>query len=352
MDDEDLPICISSRLFLKLSLMWPLKGEAQKWLYARLVVYIVASSLSFTSLILMHIIKSVEGKTSLVVLLSSNLTPPEGGIDISEDLAILAATLGLTSMMVLYAVKQQDLLGLLRDLCDFSKFGQPPRFKRHNEILDLCVKVVFSYAIFGAVVYNLIKIVEIPKCKRLRKIREVCGVFVPLWTPFDADHEAVLTLLAVWVFLVVIVLDKVTLMVSLQVLEISWNIKMRIDQLKSMISRCFRGDVATGRSRLNECIQYHIDIIRYSLLRHDLARKSLCCSYANRFNSCFTNGMFIHLATTGIICGCLENQIAKVLLLLRLSVLFDHFRSNISVPFYTFWDGSLRSLSRVWAAKS
>ncbi|XP_068898511.1 uncharacterized protein [Tenebrio molitor] len=174
MDDEDLPICISSRLFLKLSLMWPLKGEAQKWLYARLVVYIVASSLSFTSLILMHIIKSVE----------------EGGIDISEDLAILAATLGLTSMMVLYAVKQQDLLGLLRDLCDFSKFGQPPRFKRHNEILDLCVKVVFSYAIFGAVVYNLIKIVEIPKCKRLRKIREVCGVFVPLWTPFDADHEA------------------------------------------------------------------------------------------------------------------------------------------------------------------
>ncbi|XP_068897461.1 odorant receptor Or2-like [Tenebrio molitor] len=70
---------------------------------------------------------------------------------------------------------------------------------------------------------------------------------------------------------------------------------MRIDQLKSMISRCFRGDVATGRTRLNECIQYHIDII----------------SYADRFNSCFTNGMFIHLATTGIICGCLENQIAK-----------------------------------------
>ncbi|RZC41549.1 7tm 6 domain containing protein, partial [Asbolus verrucosus] len=125
----------------------------------------------------------------------------EGNVDVSEDLAILAALFGYKSIMVLYVFKQRKLQTLMWKLSDFTKLGKPPHF----------------------------------------------------------------------------------------------------DELKSMILECFDEGKFENRRRLNMCIRYHLDIIEY------FSRST----YSKRLNDCFTNEMFIHLTTTGIICGCLENQIVK-----------------------------------------
>jgi hypothetical protein len=201
--------------------------------------------------------------TPLVLLrLHSLLLVAEGGIDISEDLAFFATSICLALMMILYALKQRDLLALMLDLCNFVQFGKPPQFDSVNKTLEFWVKFIFAYCIFGAVFYNLVKIIEIPQCRRSRKISGTCGSLIQLWTPFDPDDGVTASLIVFYVFLIALIMVKVTLMVSVQVLEISWNIKLRIDQLKSMLLGCFDDDVAASRRRLNHCIQYHIDIIR------------------------------------------------------------------------------------------
>ncbi|XP_044271233.1 odorant receptor 85b-like [Tribolium madens] len=280
--EKKLRICLSSCSFLKWSLMWPTKNEefkTSKGLYIRLIVFVIISGFTFTAMTAMHLVKSVE----------------VNDYNISEDLAILASNIGYILMMLLYVIRQKDLESLLLDLSNFKKYNKPPKFDEVNRKLDWCAKMIFGYTFLGSVFYNGVKILTIPSCKKLRKINEVCGVAIPYWVWFNTENWSIKLPVIAYTFLVIIILVKVALLVSLQVLEIACNIKLRLDQLNCMIVNCFDGDVESNRRRLNECIKYHKEIIGYS----------------QRFNKCFSSGMFIHLAMTAIICGCLATQIVK-----------------------------------------
>jgi hypothetical protein len=181
---------------------------------------------------------------------------------IDEDLAAFTANFGLTLMMVLYVKKQPKLQSLLEDMCDFRKFGKPPGLDQLNRKLNFYAKFSFWYSIVGCIFYCLLKIAEVPKCKRLKKSWEICGLMAPLWTPFDSDSWPVWWFMFFNTFFIVMVLIKITLHVSVQVFEISWHIKLRITHLKNMLLVCFDDDVAASRGRLNRCIQYHTNIIK------------------------------------------------------------------------------------------
>ncbi|XP_064210906.1 uncharacterized protein LOC107398653 isoform X2 [Tribolium castaneum] len=279
-EEKQLRICLSSCFFLKWSFMWPTKSEefrTSKGLYFRLLAFVIISGLTFTAMIVMHLLKSVEA----------------GDYDISEDIAILATNTGYILMMLLYIIRQKDLESLLVDLSSFKKYQKPPKFDEVNRKLEWCTRMVFGYCVFGSVFYNLVKILAIPSCKKSRRINEVCGVAIPYWVWFDTENWSIKLPLILHTFLVIIIVDKVTLLVSLQVLEIACNIKLRLDQLNCMLVSCFDGDVEASRRRLNECIKYHKEII------------------SEIFSKCFSIEMFTHLTTTGIICGCLENQVVQ-----------------------------------------
>lgn len=214
----------------------------------------------------------------------------------SEDFAIFTAFFSYVGMMTMYVVKQKELASLLLDMSDFRTFSKPPLFDTMNKKLGYFVTFIFYYAVNATLIYNGVKIINIPKCRRERKIGEVCGTLTPVWTPFDTDHWLTLVLVMLYIFGFYVTVDRGIMFVALQSFEIACNIKLRIDQLNSMLLSCFEGNFEADRKRLNRCIQYH----------------NLIISYSERVNGCFINEMFTFLATGGIIFGCLENQILKV----------------------------------------
>lgn len=166
----------------------------------------------------------------------------------------------------MYVIRQRDVESLLIDLSNFTKYQKPTGFDQVNKKLEVLCKIIFSYCIFGSVFYNVSKILTIPSCISLRKINEVCGVAIPFWVWFDTENWLIKYPIILYTFIIIIIIDKVTLMVAVQVLEIGCNIKLRIDQLKSMLVECFDEDFQTNRKRLNKCIKYHNEIIKYFVL--------------------------------------------------------------------------------------
>ncbi|XP_044267457.1 uncharacterized protein LOC123013144 [Tribolium madens] len=281
-EDKELRLCLWSCYYLKLSLMWPLKKEefkSSKGLYLRLLTFVIISSSTFVSMIFMHLYKSLK----------------VGSYDVSEDLAILASLIGYICMMTMYVSRQKNLELLLLDLSDFKTYGKPPNFDKVRKRMDFYAHLVFFYSMFGTFVYNMDKIILIEKCKKSRKINEVCGSALPFWTPFETENLFILTFVITYVLINIFIVVKVALTVSVQVLEIASHINLRIEQLKILIASCFDKDSKASRERLDFCIRYHNVIIDYS----------------ERFSRCFSYVMFIHLAITGIIIGCLENQIVQ-----------------------------------------
>ncbi|XP_064210995.1 odorant receptor 85b-like isoform X1 [Tribolium castaneum] len=281
-EEKELRLCLWSCYYLKLSLMWPLKREefkSSKGLYLRLLVFVIISGSTFTAMIFMHLYKSLK----------------VGSYDVSEDLAILASNIGYVLMMTMYVSRQKDLELLLLDLSDFKTYGKPPNFDKVRKRMDLYAHLIFFYSMFGSFVYNMDKIILIDKCKEARRINEVCGSAIPFWTPFETEDLFTLTLVITYVLINIFVVVKVAMTVSVQVLEISSHINLRIEQLKIFIAGCFDRDFKASRERLDFCIRYHNVIIDFS----------------ERFSRCFSYVMFIHLAITGIIIGCLENQIVQ-----------------------------------------
>ena len=165
--------------------------------------------------------------------------------------------------MAMYVSKQKQLASLLLDLSDFRTYNKPPRFDTVNKKLKYLSKFIFYFGINATLIYNALKIIEIPNCRRMRKIRETCGTLTPVWTPFDTDHWVTFTLMVSYVFGFFVTVDRVNMFVSLQCFEIACNIKLRIDHLNSMLLGCFEGNRDGDKKRLRGCIRYHSLLIEY-----------------------------------------------------------------------------------------
>lgn len=175
--------------------------------------------------------------------------------------------------MIFYSISQKKIVSLIDDLSDFSEFGKPPNFNELNQKLDFWSKIWTLYTVGGIIFYNGTKIYEMPKCKADRGPIQVCGLLIPLWTPWTVDTFFLYILHLIVTFFYTVVFTRATLFYSIQVLEIAMNIKLRIDHLNLYIVRCF-DDPKSSRRSLIKCIHYHQKIIEYINYK-----KILICQY-------------------------------------------------------------------------
>lgn len=181
-------------------------------------------------------------------------------MDISEDLALIGAWFGLVLSILLYVSQQKNIAGLIVDISDSKKFGPPPYFIEMNDKLNSYSKAVFFYTTIGTLCYNLVKIYQMGQCRREKYDLELCGVIIPISVPFPVHGNSTLFIVGFIVLVVILFIDKTTMLMSLQVLELIINIRLKINHLNLMIKDCFRSEYI--EEKLKNCILYHQTIIR------------------------------------------------------------------------------------------
>jgi hypothetical protein len=253
-----------TRFSLRQCWIWPARHQEMnpsKWLYLKLAFLLVLSV--FVLLVPTVINTQYRIKCTGQYVLTQELFV--GVLDSqnpSEDFALIVSYCGFVLMMTLYVVNHKRVAELMRRLSDFEDFGKPPGFDQFNTKMEFFSKLFIWYSILSILFYKCFKLYQIPDCKRERGSFEVCGLITPIWKPWSGDPVPILILTLDYTLFYGAIMTSSVLLIGVQVLEISLYIKLRLDHLKLMLLTCFDQDTRTNRKLLNDCINYHQNIIR------------------------------------------------------------------------------------------
>jgi hypothetical protein len=253
-----------TRFCLRQCYIWPATHQEMnppKWFYLKLAFLLVLSLFVFlvpTVINTQYRIKctgqSIPTQELFVGVLDSQNS--------SENVGLILSYSGFLSVMTLYALNHKRVAQLMRRLSDFEDFGKPPGFDQLKTKMEFYSKISVCYCLLAGIVYKCIKLYGIPDCQRERGSFEICGLIVPLWKPWNGDSISPLLLTLDFTLVYGLIFTNSILLICVQILEISLNIKLRIDHLKLMLLTCFDRDTRTNRKCLNKCINYHQNIIR------------------------------------------------------------------------------------------
>ncbi|XP_044271236.1 odorant receptor 67a-like [Tribolium madens] len=274
--NQEDAICSKSCFFLRSSFLWP-EETPTKSFYVKFILVLLLSLLTAFLPLLIH----------FLILL-------ERGLDPSEDLFVIISYTGFTLIMTIYVINLRKMSYLIMQLSDFKKFGKPRGYDYWIKNFNLIASGVYYYVLSISFCLNLTRWVGIPECRKTRDF-QVCGIVIPYWLPWKVDSWFFFILLDLYVLKMTLIVNCALFLIIFQILEITMHIKLRIDHLKEMLTKCFDNDSQTNEKQLVKCICYHNYIIN--------------CS--NVFRQCFTYSMFSLIVAMAFSCGCLESQIVK-----------------------------------------
>jgi hypothetical protein len=306
-----------TRFSLRQCWIWPARHQEMnpsKWLYLKLAFLLVLSV--FVLLVPTVINTQYRIKCTGQYVLTQELFV--GVLDSqnpSEDFALIVSYCGFVLMMTLYVVNHKRVAELMRRLSDFEDFGKPPGFDRFNTKMEFFSKLFIWYSILSILFYKCFKLYQIPDCKRERGSFEVCGLITPIWKPWSGDPVPILILTLDYTLFYGAIMTSSVLLIGVQVLEISLYIKLRLDHLKLMLLTCFDQDTRTNRKLLNNCINYHQNIIRskiLSVITLQVFTTNVNFSLTELMNDGFSSITFAHIVTATLACGSLESDFVNV----------------------------------------
>lgn len=170
---------------------------------------------------------------------------------------------------ILFHWKRNDIVLLIQELGDYSKFGKPDDAENINKSFNLYTKLYYLYCVAGASSYSLLaQTVQASQClEKNRKFErtEVCGYTVNLWLPFDYNFTPVYETIGIIQFLAAFYAVPI-LTLSFVVFVMLQHVTCKIRHLKSMACEIFTvQDKFEQKKRLFNCICYHQSIIRFNI---------------------------------------------------------------------------------------
>ena len=190
-------------------------------------------------------------------------------MSVVDDFSVLTSLIGVYYVAFTFTKNQPKVAKLLLEMSNFEKFGKPPNFDQEDKNLNFFSTSFFVYLCYSVLVYDIIKFRRKEECEdknRNEGLNENCGFIAPMWTPFSTKNDVVYYLYHAYVIFCVQLLMKPSALVSYTEFEITTHLILRIKQLNQMIHQIFVStNYVIARRRLNNCIVYHGDIIRFSL---------------------------------------------------------------------------------------
>lgn len=169
-------------------------------------------------------------------------------------------------MSVLYIKNQKKIAQLLKDLSTFNNFGKPPSFDKTNAQLNFFANCMFTYALIGVILYTGVQCFLKSQCEALKieyKLNTTCGFIIPTRLPFKTDYFPMYQVLFIYMFILMLLMTRLALLISCNLLEIAYNVSVRIDHLKTMFSECFKyKNYILSRKNFNRCVSYHWDTVK------------------------------------------------------------------------------------------
>ncbi|KAJ8952133.1 hypothetical protein NQ318_018469 [Aromia moschata] len=195
------------------------------------------------------------------------------GAAIDVDISILVSIIGTYYFNFSYLANVKNIAIALKDLSDFKTFGMPPGMSDFNMKLNTISKWHQVYICMAIISLTSSDLLEIQACEAKnieRGIKDVCGLSIKIWVPFDIDYFPVKQV----IFLIQTYSGyfsyATSSTISFSVMESMEHVVFRLIHVKILFVKALNEDVYEIRKEsLRHCIQYHNFVISYFLVKLD-----------------------------------------------------------------------------------
>ena len=166
-----------------------------------------------------------------------------------------------------YVRYQQPIAKIFTHLSNFEKFGTPPNFEERNKKLMFWSRLYKTY--IDVVIFNMClePFLKLRSCERenlTREFKEICGLVVTTWVPFNINVFPLKQILYLWQCYTLLFTMKGAALISFSIMESMEHLVVRIQHLKVMLLETVDTEDAKLRNkRLLKCVEYHNDIFGY-----------------------------------------------------------------------------------------
>ena len=164
---------------------------------------------------------------------------------------------------------EKPIAKIFTHLSDFEKFGTPPNFDQRNKKLTFLSRIYKTF--IDVIIFNLCleRLFRAKSCERenlRRKFKEICGLVVTTWVPFDIEVFPLKHILYLWQCYTMLFTMKGAALVSFSLMESMEHLLVRIQHLKGLLLKTVdTEDEKLRNETLAKCVEYHIDIFEYWL---------------------------------------------------------------------------------------
>ncbi|KAJ3642135.1 hypothetical protein Zmor_024944 [Zophobas morio] len=273
--------------YLRFSCIWPKEGHELnpgKWFYIRFILMLTSQSIILFGSSA-HLVVSIQNDSN----------------NIFEDLVILIGEVGVFYFNASFVRYEEPIAKIFTHLSNFEKFGTPPNFEQRNKKLvfwSRMYKTLIDIIMFNLCLEALFRVKSCERENLTRKFKEICGLVVTTWVPFNIDVFPLKQILYLWQCYTIVFTMKGAAIVSFGLMESMEHLVVRIQHLKELLLETVDTENEKLRNEmLGKCVEYHIDIFEIGQ------------QMDKNFDSC----LFAHVLVSGAFFGCVGYTIMEVL---------------------------------------
>ena len=127
-------------------------------------------------------------------------------------------------------------------------------------------KTLIDIIMFNLCLEALFRVKSCERENLTRKFKEICGLVVTTWVPFNIDVFPLKQILYLWQCYTIVFTMKGAAIVSFGLMESMEHLVVRIQHLKELLLETVDTENEKLRNEmLGKCVEYHIDIFEYWL---------------------------------------------------------------------------------------
>ena len=127
-------------------------------------------------------------------------------------------------------------------------------------------KTFIDIVIFNMCLETLLRLKSCEKANLTRKFKEICGLVVTTWVPFDINVFPLKQILYLWQCYTLLFTLKGAALISFSLMESMEHLVVRIQHLKGLLLETVdTKDEKLRNENLEKCVEYHTDIFKYGL---------------------------------------------------------------------------------------
>ncbi|KAJ3642132.1 hypothetical protein Zmor_024941 [Zophobas morio] len=306
--------------YLRINGIWPKSGHELnpgKWFYIKFILLLTSQSVILIGSSA-HLVVSVQSKSPSTATPKNTLFLDDSS-NIFLDLVILIGEVGVFYFNATYVRYEEPIAKIFTHLSNFNKFGKPPNFAQRNKKLMFWSRLYKTYIDAALVSIYLEPFIKLKSCERenlKRKFKEICGLVVATWAPFDISVFPFKQILYVWQVYTLMFTLKGAALISFSIMESMEHLVVRIQHLKTMLLETVETEDAKLRvERLLKCVEYHNDIF----------------GVGQEMDKNFANCLFLHVLFSGALFGCIGYIVMETFSLLSYSLFLGWVLSLIIV---------------------